>query len=155
MKAAESPVANLTSRNHLGGFHVTQQSPAPGWYPDPSDAGKRMYWDGTAWNGPPPPADADNSNISKETAIAIGVCVLVAIGLVMSMQSASLLTGTGPIWTGVGVVAAGTAVAFFMRATKWVRVVAALVLAFALFNAIYMEKQLSDKSNEISQIFKH
>ena len=81
------------------------------------------------------------------------MCVLVAIGLVMSMQSVSLLTGTGPVWTGVGVVAAGTAVAFFMRATKWVRVVAALCLAFSLFNAFYMEKQLSDKRNEISQIF--
>ena len=55
--------------------------------------------------------------------------------------------------TGVGVVAAGTAVAFFMRATKWVRVAAALCLAFSLFNAFYMEKQLSDKRNEISQIF--
>ncbi|WP_233213396.1 DUF2510 domain-containing protein [Mycobacterium hubeiense] len=132
---------------------MTQPSPAPGWYPDPSDPGKKIYWNGTAWGGPPPPAEADGSNISKRTAVAIGVCVLVAIGLVMSMQSVSLLTGTGPIWTGVGVVAAGTAIAFFMRATTWVRVVAALCLAFALFNAIYMEKQLSDKRNEISQIF--
>ena len=93
------------------------------------------------------------SNIDKNTAVAIGVCVLVAIGVLMSMQSVSLLTGTGPIWTGVGFVAAGTAVAFFMRAATWVRVVAAVSLAFVLANAFYMEQQLSDKRNEISQIF--
>jgi hypothetical protein len=134
---------------------VTQQSPAPGWYPDPSDPGKKIYWNGTAWSGPPPPTDADKSSISKKTAVAVGVCVIVAIGVVMSMQSTSLLNGTGPIWTGVGVVAAGTAVAFFMRASKWVCVVAALCLAFSLFNAFYMEKQVSDKRNEISHMFEH
>lgn len=96
------------------------------------------------------PAD---SNKSKLAAVAVGVCVLVVIGLIMSMQSVSLLSGSGPIWIGVGFVAAGTAVAFFMGAATWVRVVAALRLAFALFNAVYMEKQLSDKRNEISQIF--
>jgi len=52
-------------------------------------------------------------------------------------------------------VAAGTAVAFFMGAATWVRAVAALCLAIALFNAFYMEHQLSNKRNEISQIFNH
>ncbi len=108
-------------------------------------------------NSPPPKAGdaggAFGSNIGKNAAVAIGVCVLVAIGLLMSMQSVSLMTGTGPIWTGVGFVAAGTAVAFFMRATTWVRVVAAVCLAVVLFNAFYMEQQLSEKRNEISQIF--
>ena len=23
---------------------------SPGWYPDPSDGGKRRYWDGHAWD---------------------------------------------------------------------------------------------------------
>jgi hypothetical protein len=125
---------------------------SPGWYPDPSDPAKQIYWDGTAWSGPVLPAQSDAGN-SKKAAVAIGVGVLVVIGLVMSMQSVSLLSGSGPIWTGVGFVAAGTAVAFFMGAKKWVRVVAALCLAFSLFNAFYIEKQLSDKRNEISQIF--
>lgn len=132
---------------------MTQQSPTPGWYPDPTDPAKQIYWNGTAWSGPPAPTGADKSNISKSAAVAVGVCVLVAIGLVMSMQSVSLLTGTGPIWTGVGFVAAGTAVAFFMRAATWVRVVAALILALALLNAFYMENQLNEKRNEIDQIF--
>jgi hypothetical protein len=126
-----------------------------GWYPDPSDPGRQIYWNGTAWGGPVQPAGVTSSAPANSTkpAVAIGVCVLVAIGIVMSMQSVSLLSGSGPIWTGVGFVAAGTAIAFFLRAATWVRVVAALCLAFALLNAFYMEKQLSDKRNEISQIF--
>lgn len=71
----------------------------------------------------------------------------------MSMQSVSLLTGTGPIWTGVGFVGAGTAVAFFLGAPKWVRVLAAVLLALSLFNGFYMEKQISDKRDELSRIF--
>ena len=122
----------------------------PGWYPDPSDPQHRNYWDGTKWIGPVRPAPESNN---KKTAIAIGVGVLVVIGVVMSMQSVSLLTGSGPIWTGVGVVAAGTAVAFFMGAATWVRVVAAVLLALSLANAFYIEKQLSDKRNELSHIF--
>jgi hypothetical protein len=61
-------------------------------------------------NSAPSAPEADKSNDSKKTAVAIGVCVLVVIGLVMSMQSVSLITGSGPVWTGVAVVAAGTAV---------------------------------------------
>jgi hypothetical protein len=127
-----------------------------GWYPDPSDPGRQIYWNGTAWGGPVQQTGVTSStptNNSKNAAVAIGVCVLVAIGLVMSMQSVSLLSGSGTVWTGVGFVAAGTAVAFFLGAATWVRVIAALCLAFALFSAVYMEKQLSDKRNEISQIF--
>jgi multidrug transporter EmrE-like cation transporter len=130
---------------------MTEPSPAPGWYPDPSDPSRRIYWDGTAWSGP---ARADTST-SKKTAVAIGVCVLVVIGLVMSMQSVSLITGSGPVWTGVGVVAAGTAAAFFMRAATWVRVVAVLVLVVCVANGLYIENQLSQKRNEISRMFNH
>jgi hypothetical protein len=133
---------------------VTQPSPAPGWYPDPSDPERRIYWDGTAWSGPAP-SDAGRSSNSKKTAVAIGVCVLVVIGLVMSMQSVSLFTGSGPVWTGVGVVAAGTAVAFFLRAATWVRVVAALVLALSLANAFYIENQLSNKREQMTHLFDH
>lgn len=144
---------------------VTTPSPAPGWYPDPSDPGRRIYWDGTTWSGPVRPAgvpnstpaapEADKSNDSKKTAVAIGVCVLVVIGLVMSMQSVSLLTGSGPVWTGVAVVAAGTAVAFFLRAATWVRVVAVILLALSLVNALYIENELSHKRDEITHEFGH
>lgn len=147
---------------------MTQQSQPPGWYPDPSNPQKQIYWNGNSWGGPsgPPPAPASipgsgapagplatNESKSKQTAVAIGVCVLALIGLVMSMQSVSLLTGTGSLWTGVGFAAAGTAAAFFLGAAKWVRIAAAVCLAFAVFNAFYMEHQLSEKRNELSQIF--
>ncbi|MBP2453867.1 DUF2510 domain-containing protein [Mycolicibacterium lutetiense] len=128
--------------------------PAPGWYPDPSDAGNRIYWNGSAWIGPAStPTATENANKGKRAAVAAGVCVLVVIGLVMSMQSVSLLTGSGPVWTGVAVVAAGTAVAFFLGAARWVRIVAAVLLALALVNAIYIENEMSDKRNEISRMF--
>ena len=124
---------------------------APGWYLDPLNPGKQIYWDGTGWGQPV--GVADDSDHSKQTAVAIGVLVLAGIGLVMSMQSASLLTGTGSIWMGVGIVGAGVAVAFFMRAAGWVRVVASVLLALALFSAFYMEHQISEKRDEITQMF--
>lgn len=132
---------------------MTTPSPAPGWYPDPSDPGKRIYWDGSAWSGPVRPPEAGQANNSRKTAVAIGVCVLVVIGLVMSMQSVSLLTGSGLVWTGVAVVAGGTAVAFFLGAATWVRIVAVLCLAFALFNAFYIENQMSNKRDELTHMF--
>ncbi|OMC28975.1 hypothetical protein A5740_19240 [Mycobacterium sp. GA-1841] len=133
---------------------MSTPSPAPGWYPDPSNPGNRIYWDGTTWSSPASvPTATDKANNGKQAAVAAGVCVLVVIGLVMSMQSVSLLTGSGPIWTGVAVVAAGTAVAFFLGAAKWVRIVAAVLLALALVNAIYIENEMSNKRNEISQMF--
>ena len=136
------------------------QPPSAGWYPDPSDPSRNIYWDGTSWSRPPsaPPAQQpqqkqDGSGVSKKTAVAIGVCILAAIGLFMTMQSVSLFSGTGSIWTGVAIVGAATATSYFLGATKWVRVVATICLVFALFNAFYIEKQLSDKRSELSEIF--
>lgn len=126
-------------------------NPQPGWYPDPLNPGKQIYWDGARWGEPV--GVPDNSNQSKKTAVAIGVCVLAVIGLVMSMQSVSLLTGSGPVWTGVAVVGVGTALAFFLGAANWVRVIASLLLIFALVNAFYIENQLSEKRQELTRIF--
>lgn len=144
---------------------VTTPSPAPGWYPDPSDPGRRIYWDGTAWSGPAQPAGAtnvapatppaDTSSDSRKTAVSIGVCVLAVIGLFMSMQSVSLMTGSGPVWTGVAVVGGATALAFFLRAVKWVRVVACVLLAISLANAFYIENELSQKRDQITHEFDH
>ncbi len=125
----------------------------PGWYPDPSNPQKKIYWDGSAWNGPPAPALADKSGPGKQKAVGIGVAILTVIGLFMTMQSVSLMSGSGPLWTGVGFVAAGTAVAFFMGASKTMRVIAAICLAIALINVFYMENQLNQKRNELSEIF--
>jgi hypothetical protein len=134
---------------------VTTPSPAPGWYPDPSDPGRRIYWDGYAWRSTPAsvPLGADKSGSGKKAAVAVGVGVLVVIGLVMSMQPVSLMSGSGSVWTGVAVVAAGTAVAFFLHAATWVRVIAVLLLVFSLANGLYIEKQMSDKRHELTHMF--
>ena len=144
---------------------VTTPSPAPGWYPDPSDPGRQIYWDGTAWSTPaqpagapnfaPAPPAADDSIDSRKTAVSIGVCVLSVVGLFMSMQSVSLMTGSGPVWTGVAVVGGATALAFFLRGAKWVRVVASVLLVISLVNAFYIEHELSQKRDEITHVFDH
>lgn len=100
----------------------------------------------------PLPAEQQPANSDRATAVGLGVCVLSVIGVVMSMQSASLLSGTGTIWTGVGLAAAALAAAFFLGAESWARGVASVALVLALFGAGYMEKQLSDKRNEISHM---
>jgi hypothetical protein len=144
---------------------VTPPSPAPGWYPDPSNPGRQIYWNGTAWSGPPQSAGApnfvpaappaDDSSDSRKKAVSIGVGVLAVIGLFMSMQSVSLMTGSGPVWTGVAVVGGATALAFFLRGAKWVRVVACILLAISVVNAFYIENELSHKSDEITHVFDH
>ncbi|OBF45968.1 hypothetical protein A5719_00265 [Mycolicibacterium peregrinum] len=126
---------------------------APGWYL--TSSGRHAYWDGQKWlpDEPAPISAPDDQGISRSKAVAVGVLILSGIGLVMSMQSASLLTGTGSIWTGVALAGAGAAAAFFLGAPKWARIVAIVILVLALFSAGYMEKQISDKRNEISHMF--
>ncbi|EID17052.1 hypothetical protein MXEN_02699 [Mycobacterium xenopi RIVM700367] len=77
------------------------------------------------------------------------------VGLFMSMQSVSLMTGSGPVWTGVAVVGGAVALAFFLRAAKAVRVVACILLASSLSNAFYIENELSKKRDEITHTFDH
>lgn len=133
----------------------------PGWYQDPPGRSGNWYWDGHNWSpgggasihGAKSANRTSRPEIDRNTAVAVGVCILSAIGLVMSLQSASLLTGTGQIWTGVGVAAAGTAAAYFLRAANWVRTVSTVMLILALLSAGYMEHQLSQKRDEISHMF--
>ena len=127
---------------------VTMPHTPPGWYPDPNHPGRQIYWDGARW-AQPVPAPSNG----RSAAVAIGVLLLVVIGLVMSMQPVTMMTGSTLTWMGVGVAAAGTASAFLLRAAVWARVVACVVLAIALINAVYIESQLSDRRAEFSQIF--
>ncbi len=71
----------------------------------------------------------------------------------MSMQSVSLMTGTGPVWTGIAIVGIATAIAFFLGAANWVRVVAAVILAVSLLNGFYMENQLNERREELRSVF--
>ncbi|RAV17192.1 hypothetical protein DQP55_04195 [Mycolicibacterium sp. GF69] len=123
----------------------------PGWYPDPKNPWMQIYWDGAKW-GEPVRVPTD-SNRNKKTAVAIGVCVLAVVGLVMSMQSVSLMTGSGPVWTGVAVVGVVTAIAFFLGAATWVRVVACVLLGLSLANGFYIESQMSERRDELTRIF--
>lgn len=130
---------------------MTQPAETPGWYPDPLNPGKQIYWDGSSWGEPV--GVPDDSGTNKKIAVAIGVCVLAVVGLVMSMQSVTLITGSGPVWTGVGVVGVATATAFFMSAATWARAVACVLLAISLTNAFYVEHQLSEKREELTRVF--
>lgn len=85
--------------------------------------------------------------------MAAGVCILVAIGFVMSMQSVSLMTGSGIVWTGVAIVGGGMAASFFLGAQIWVRVLAGILLVIALINALSIEHQMSKKREELTRIF--
>lgn len=139
---------------------MAEENLAPGWYP--TSSGRHAYWDGQKWlpDGDGPPRSASSSDgaqedrsTSRERAIGVGVLILAGIGLVMSMQSASLLTGTGSIWIGVALAGAGVAASYFLGAAKIARLGAIVMLVLALFNAGYMEKQMNDKRNEISNMF--
>lgn len=156
---------------------MTAAPPAPaGWYPDPASGGRR-YWDGATWGPvvtlggpspqtinsdpqflrppPPSPAAAKHPADQKSKAVSVGVILLAVIGLVMSMQSVSLMSGTGTLWTGVGLAAAGTAAAFFLGAKNPTRIIAAICLAAAMLSVMYAESQISQTRSEISDIFKN
>lgn len=134
-----------------------------GWHPYPLDPTKRIFWDGNAWSAPVPADVAETSvptgtpsaesDKAKKIGIAIGVLVLSVIGLVMSQQPVSLFSGSGQVWTGVALAGVGTAVAFFLGAAKWARVIAIICLVAGLANAIYIETQLSEKRAELTKIF--
>lgn len=102
--------------------------------------------------GAPPAGDPSDN---RKTAVSIGVGVLAVVGLFMSMQSVSLMTGSGPVWTGVAVVGAAVALAFFLRAAKAARVVACILLAISVANAFYIENELLKKREEITHTFDH
>lgn len=102
------------------------------------------------------PAPGNPANKGKKTGIAIGVLVLAAIGLFMStFTTTTVMNGSGTIWIGVVVAGIGTAIAFFLGAANWVRVIAAICLALGLFSAFYIEHELTQKRTEISNIFKN
>lgn len=134
-----------------------------GWYPYPLDTTKRIYWDGTAWSSPvpldaanvPAPSSSDSSasDSAKKTGIALGVLVLSVVGTVMTQQSVSPFSGTGQIWTGVAIAGVAVALCFFLGAAFWVRVIASICLVASLSSAIYIETQLNEKRQELSNVF--
>ena len=88
---------------------------------------------------------------TRQTGVAVGVCVLAGIGFIMSIQPVSLLTGTGTVWLGIAIIGIGVALAYFFGARKWVRIVAIIVLALALFNGCAVEHRIADKRAGLSR----
>jgi hypothetical protein len=131
---------------------VSATNLTPGWYPDPTGT-RRRYFDGEQWIDAFATPPADPAATKKSAGIGLGVIILGVVGLVMSMQSTSLLNGTGSIWLGVVIAAVALAAAFFLSAATWAKVLAAALLAVALFSALYMEQQMDAKRTEISHTF--
>jgi hypothetical protein len=73
----------------------------------------------------------------------------------MSMQSVSLMTGSGPVWTGVAVAGGATALGFFLRAAPIARGFAVLLLVVAVVNAFYIENEMQKKRDQITHTFDH
>lgn len=132
---------------------------APGWYADPAMADTQRYWDGAVWTEHVAPMTGQPASASTSSSNSQVYMLLVltgtAIGTIMAMQSASLLTGTGSNWTGVAIVVAAAILARFVRNSipAWVRIVAILAALASLANVIYLENELDNKREEISNMF--
>jgi hypothetical protein len=125
-----------------------------GWYPDPQRADTLRYWNGDDWEDHFAPSATASSSQPSETpsqmaAAAIGACSV--IGLILSLQSASLITGTGKLWTGVALSIGAAIAAGILRKTVPTAVVVATVLIaiIALSNASSVEEELQDRQIQI------
>lgn len=59
---------------------TTQPSPMPGWYPDPTGAAGRAYWNGREWGAPPPKPPFDRRILLIVGSIVGGVVLLAVLG---------------------------------------------------------------------------
>jgi len=101
------------------------------------------------------PPTSPSEKQSKQTAVNFGVLILGGIGVFLSsFTSVSLLSGTSTVWVGAALAGIATALAFFLGASKGIRVLAAICLAISLFSAVSIEYQLDQKRREISEIFR-
>jgi multidrug transporter EmrE-like cation transporter len=121
-------------------------------------ANTQRYWDGSSWtnNVAPLASTFDHSDKSKKQqsqVMAAAIVAASALGIVLSLQSASLLTGTGTLWTGVAIAWAASAGSYVVRQSlpKWVRFVAIVSALAALVNVIYVEQQLEERRQEINR----
>jgi hypothetical protein len=114
--------------------------------------GTQRYWDGSDWTEHVAPWTPPASKTGHQSQVLIAILLAASvIGLVMAMQSASLLTGTGTLWTGVAIAGGASIATWALRASipTWVRVVAVVAAVIALVNVLYVEQQLEDTRQEI------
>ena len=81
--------------------------------------------------------------------------MLAVIGLVISQQPVSLMSGSGIVWIGVALVGGALALAYFLGARTWVRVVAGIVLALTFFSACATEHELEQRRIQVRNTFNH
>lgn len=155
--AASNAEATSIQQRPTAPIPSSKPKASAGWYPHPTMAATRRYWDGEAWTeniapmDSPPPA-ATRQDPSK----ILGAVVLAAavVGVIMASQSASLLTGTGTQWTGTAIALGASVIAGLMRRSiqLWIRILVALAAVFALASVIYLEHQLDHQRQEISNL---
>lgn len=134
---------------------MTNEAPPEGWYP--SDEHLERFWDGQAWTGQTRPRVPATAVVNSEPAPAAAgstqlvtalIVAAAVVGFIMAIQGASLLTGTGNLWTGVAIAVAATVVAFITKSKTWVKVLVVLAALAALANTISVEIQLDDLRSE-------
>ena len=129
--------------------------PPAGWYPDPKMAQTQRYWDGEKWgdNVAPMPNTSAASSSSGSSPLLIGLVLAgSAIGVVMAMQSASLLTGTGTLWTGVAIAGGAGILGWVVKVPIGVRILAGIAVVLAFANASSVESQLDKNRQEINHL---
>jgi hypothetical protein len=89
---------------------MTQPSPLPGWYPDPSGVPGQRYWDGQKW-GPHAPAQQPQVVINNINTVATAAPVYVATGPNHALHAVLTLFTCGawlPIWIIIAIVDAAS-----------------------------------------------
>ena len=90
---------------------MDQQTPAPGWYPDPATPGQRRYWDGQGWTNSTAPGPQHPAAPGVQPGVSSGVAWQPGPA---SPSPGVPTNGTGPSgWAGG---AAGTSDAYYQRA---------------------------------------
>lgn len=150
-----------------------QSAPPEGWYP--VDDHTERYWNGEAWSdstrprfgarsAPPsqpqpsrppqslePAQSSEPPQSSSPVAIA-GVLSASVLGLFLAGQSASLMTGTGSIWTGVAIGLGAVIFAFVLKVRGWLKLIAVIAVLIGIASAVSVETALEEQRQEFNQI---
>lgn len=111
----------------------------------------QRYWDGSKWTDNVAPLSG-TSGSNGPSSLVIGLILAAGVvGFVMSMQSASLLTGTGGNWTGVALIVGAGVLGWVLKAPVSARVLIGVGTAIAIL-VMSLESQLSDKREEITNL---
>lgn len=124
-----------------------------GWYPHPSMADTQGYWDGQKWTDQVAPMNKvivpDHTDSPSQVAAAIAVAVAV-IGVILSQQSVSVMSGSGIVWTGAALCVGAGIMTRLVKVPTWARVVCVVAAVIAVLSAFYVEQELDDRRQEIS-----